>query len=90
MYSIDLAEPGEEFQQVQKRFQGRLRAVTANVTSEETVTAAIDQIISEAGSLHGMVVNAGRTNHKSALDFTEEEVHALFSINVSHDSNQGG
>lgn len=30
-----------------------------------------------------MVVNAGRTNHKAALDFTEEEIHALFNINVS-------
>lgn len=83
MYSLDLAEPGEDFLQVQKRFQGRLRSVTANVTDEDTVTAAIDQIINEAGSLHGMVVNAGRTNHKAALDFTKEEVHDLFAINVS-------
>jgi NAD(P)-dependent dehydrogenase (short-subunit alcohol dehydrogenase family) len=30
-----------------------------------------------------MVVNAGRTNHKAALDFTEEEIHALFNVNVS-------
>lgn len=43
----------------------------------------MDKIIEEAGALHGMVVNAGRTNHKSALDFTTEEIEALFSVNVS-------
>lgn len=83
MYSIDLAEPGEEFTSVAKQYSGRLRSITANVTEESTVTQAVDQIIDEAGSLHGMVVNAGRTNHKSALDFTTEEIHALFAINVS-------
>ncbi|KAK4934820.1 hypothetical protein LTR10_024013 [Elasticomyces elasticus] len=82
VYSIDLAEPGDEFNAVAKRFNGKLFAVQANVTKEETVTQAIEQIVSEAGALHGMVVNAGRTNHKSALDFTQEEIEALFSINL--------
>ena len=82
VYSIDLAEPGVEFAALSKRFPGRIYAVTANVTNEASVTAAVDQIVSEAGGLHGMVVNAGRTNHKSALEFTEEEIHALFSVNV--------
>jgi NAD(P)-dependent dehydrogenase (short-subunit alcohol dehydrogenase family) len=43
---------------------------------------AIERIIAEAGALHGMVVNAGRTNHKSALDFTQEEIEELFAVNV--------
>lgn len=43
----------------------------------------MDKIVAEAGGLHGMVVNAGRTNHKSALDFTTEEIEALFAVNVS-------
>lgn len=84
VYSIDLAEPDEEFHQVSKRFDGRLAAVTANVTQEETVIAALEQIVKEAGALHGMVVNAGRTHHKAALDFTAEEIQNLFSVNVSH------
>ena len=82
VYSIDMAEPGEDFAAVAKRFNGRLFAVQANVTKEDSVTQAVDQIVAEAGALHGMVVNAGRTNHKAALDFTEEEIHALFSVNV--------
>jgi len=82
VYSIDLATPDDEFRAVAKRFNGRLFAVQANVTKEQTVAQAIEQIVAEAGALHGMVVNAGRTNHKSALDFTQEEIEALFSVNV--------
>lgn len=82
IYSIDIGPPGEDFQAVSKRFDGKLFALTADVTKEETVTEAIDCIIAEAGALHGMVVNAGRTHHKAALDFTAEEIQNLFSINV--------
>jgi NAD(P)-dependent dehydrogenase (short-subunit alcohol dehydrogenase family) len=66
-----------------KQFNGRLFAKTANVTKEESIANAIEEIVDEAGGLHGMVVNAGRTNHKSALDFTEAEIHQLFEINAS-------
>ena len=50
-----------------RRFNGKLNAIVANVTKEETVTSAIEQIVEEVGALHGMVVNAGRTNHKAGL-----------------------
>lgn len=53
------------------------------MTKEDSIQAAVDTIISEAGALHGMVVNAGRTNHKAALDFTQAEIEALFNVNVS-------
>lgn len=86
VYSIDLAEPDDEFHQLSKRYGGRLAAVTANVTQEETVIAALEQIVQKSGALHGMVVNAGRTHHKAALDFTAEEIQNLFSVNVSHTS----
>ena len=52
------------------------------MTEESTITAAIDKIIEEAGALHGMVVNAGRTHHKAALDFTKEEIENLFNVNL--------
>jgi NAD(P)-dependent dehydrogenase (short-subunit alcohol dehydrogenase family) len=57
--------------------------VQADVTKEESIQKAVDQILDEAGSLNGMVVNAGRTNHKKALDFTTEEIEGLFAVNVS-------
>lgn len=83
VYSIDLAEPGDEFHAISKRFNDKLFAVVADVTKEESVTSAIEQIVEEAGALHGMVVNAGCTNHKAALDFTAEEIQDLFAVNVS-------
>ncbi|KAJ5775642.1 uncharacterized protein N7511_000653 [Penicillium nucicola] len=82
VYSIDIGETGDEFAALSKRFPGQLFAVTANVTQEETITAAVDKIIAEAGALHGMVVNAGRTHHKAALDFTKEEIENLFNVNL--------
>ena len=82
VYSIDIAEPGEEFAESKKKYGDKLRSISADTTKEATVTAAVDKIIEEQGAIHGMVVNAGRTNHKAALDFTEEEVMALFNINL--------
>jgi NAD(P)-dependent dehydrogenase (short-subunit alcohol dehydrogenase family) len=83
VYSIDIAEPGAEFNQLAKQFPDRLFSRTADVTKEASISKAIEEIVDEAGGLHGMVVNAGRTNHKAALDFTEDEIHQLFEINVS-------
>lgn len=84
IYSIDFADPGDEFQHLAKQYPGRLFAVQADVTKEASVQEAVDKILTEAGGLHGMVCNAGRTNHKSALDFTTEEIEALFNVNVSY------
>lgn len=52
------------------------------MTKEESIQAAVDKIIEEAGAIHGMVANAGRTKHKPALDFTLEEIDQLWSVNV--------
>jgi len=83
VYSIDLAEPGDEFSAISKRFPERITAVQANVTEETSITAAIDKIVAESGAIHGVVVNAGRTNHKAALEFSKEDIEALFAVNVS-------
>lgn len=82
VYSIDIGNPGDDFNSLSKRFPGKLHSITADVTQEETIIAAIDKIVSEAGGLHGMVVNAGRTHHKAALDFTKEEIETLFNVNL--------
>ena len=82
VFSLDIGEPGEDFHAVSKRFDGKLSSIKADVTKEETVTQALDQIIADTGALHGMVVNAGRTHHKAALDFTQDEIMNLFGINV--------
>ena len=82
VYSIDIGETGEEFAALAKSYPGRVFAVNANVAEEATIIAAVDQIIAEAGALHGMVANAGRTHHKAALDFTKEEIENLFNVNL--------
>ena len=74
VFSIDVGEAGDDFSAVAKKFPSKLHAIKADVTNEENVTAAVDRIIEQAGAIHGMVVNAGRTKHKPALDFTTEEI----------------
>ncbi|KAJ5437880.1 uncharacterized protein N7458_008878 [Penicillium daleae] len=82
IYSIDIGEVGDDFESLSKRFPGQLFAIQADVTQEASISGAVDKIVEEAGALHGIVVNAGRTNHKAALDFTTEEIQALFSVNL--------
>lgn len=86
VYSIDVRSPGtdaeDEIVIVSNKYPGRLCSVVADVTKEAGITAAIDHIVDKAGAIHGVVVNAGRTNHTPALDFTEEDIHALFSVNL--------
>ncbi|TKA62606.1 hypothetical protein B0A49_09177 [Cryomyces minteri] len=81
VYSIDFGSVGSDFDAVAQRFPGRLLALNADVTSEASVTEAVDKIIAEAGGLHGIVCNAGRTKHKPALDFTTEEIKQQWSVN---------
>lgn len=83
VYSIDIGETGEEFDSVAKQHPGKLHAIKADVTKEESVTGAIEKILKQAGGLHGMVVNAGRTKHKPALDFATDEIEQLWNVNVS-------
>ncbi|KAI0098987.1 NAD(P)-binding protein [Hypoxylon sp. NC0597] len=83
VYSIDYADEIEDdFKTICEMYPGQLSALKADVTDEGSITKAIDQVLAEAGALHGVVVNAGRTNHKSALDFTSEEIEALIAVNL--------
>ncbi|KAF2238516.1 NAD(P)-binding protein [Viridothelium virens] len=82
VFSIDIGDTGEDFLDVQKQFPGKLHAIKADVTKEDTIIQALDSIIEQVGSVNGMVVNAGRTKHKPALDFTTEEIDQLWSINL--------
>ena len=79
---------GEELAAVEKSFPGRIASVIADIRDEDQIQAAVDKIVAAEGALHGMVCNAGITNHKSALDFTKEEIERLFSINVSTSSSR--
>jgi NAD(P)-dependent dehydrogenase (short-subunit alcohol dehydrogenase family) len=80
--AIDIGTPGEEFAALSKQYPHQLFALQADVTKEDSIQAAVDEILKSAGALHGMVCNAGRTKHKPALDFTTEEIDQLWGVNL--------
>lgn len=82
VFSLDLFEPGDEFLALQAANPKRLDYINCDVTSEESVTSAIDAIISKKGAVHGLVANAGMTKHQPALDFDRAQLEKLFNLNV--------
>ncbi|KAI8941187.1 hypothetical protein NX059_002424 [Plenodomus lindquistii] len=82
IYSLDIGDPSEDFHALSSKYPNQLFSLTADVTSEASLTTAVDRILEEAGALHGMVCNAGRTKHKPALDFTTEEIDQLWGVNL--------
>ena len=82
VYSLDLMEPGEDFASLQKRYPN-FQFIQTDVTSEESVQKAVDQVVEETGRIDGMVANAGMTKHQPALDFERSELEKLFNLNVS-------
>jgi NAD(P)-dependent dehydrogenase (short-subunit alcohol dehydrogenase family) len=82
VYSLDLFEPGEEFAAIQAANPKRLHYINCNVTSEESITSAIDAVVSAQGAIHGFVANAGMTKHQPALDFSRAQIDQLFNLNV--------
>ncbi|UPL02506.1 hypothetical protein LCI18_013440 [Fusarium solani-melongenae] len=82
VFSLDLFEPGDEFLAVQTANPKRLSYINCDVTSEESITSAIDTIISKRGAIHGLVANAGMTKHQPALDFDRAQLDKLFNLNV--------
>lgn len=82
IYSLDLFEPGEEFQALCKANPKRLHYLQCDVTNEESVIKAVDQIVEQAGRIDGMIANAGMTKHQPALNFDRPQLDKLFNLNV--------
>jgi len=55
VYSLDLFEPGEEFQALSQANPKRLHYLHCDVTSEESVTKAVDTIVERSSRIDGMV-----------------------------------
>ncbi len=61
----------------------KVTAIAVDVSSEEQIIAAYQQVIKEHGRLDCVVANAGQPpTSKSVLDMTTEQYHALLSINM--------
>jgi NAD(P)-dependent dehydrogenase (short-subunit alcohol dehydrogenase family) len=82
VYSLDLFEPGEEFQALQKAHPKRVHYLHCDVTSEAGVTKTIDQIVAQSGRIDGMIANAGMTKHQPALNFDQPQLEQMFNLNV--------
>jgi NAD(P)-dependent dehydrogenase (short-subunit alcohol dehydrogenase family) len=82
IYSLDISSPGEDFAAMQKKYPNKLTYIQTDVTSEESVTKAIDSIAEAEGRFDGMIANAGMTRHQPALDFSMAQVEQLFRLNV--------
>jgi len=82
VYSLDIFEPGDEFLCLAKENPQRLQYLYCDVTSEESVTSAIDVIVAARGAIHGLVANAGMTKHQPALNFDRPQLEKLFNLNV--------
>lgn len=82
VYSMDLMDPSEDFAELSKKYRN-FKYIQMDVTSEESVTKAIDGIVEAEGAIHGLVANAGMTKHQPALEFSRAQVEQLFNLNVS-------
>ncbi len=67
---------------MQKRFPNKIQYIQTDVTSEESVTKAIDTIVEKVGQLDGMIANAGVTRHLPAFEFSMVQVEQLFRLNI--------
>ena len=81
MYSLDINEPGADFESLHRQRKD-FRFVKTDVTKKESVDKAIEEIYRKEGRLDGFIANAGMTKHQPALDFSEEQLHQLFELNV--------
>ncbi|KAL4882688.1 hypothetical protein BJY04DRAFT_227021 [Aspergillus karnatakaensis] len=82
VYSLDISSPSDPFTSLSKKYPNRFSYIQTDVTTESSVTAALDQIVSEQSRFDGLIANAGATKHQPALDFTLDQVRKLFELNV--------
>ncbi|CAL8579992.1 hypothetical protein XPA_005725 [Xanthoria parietina] len=81
VYSLDIDDPGQAFWELKQRYSN-LEYIAVDIREKETIESAIENIYSHKGSLDGFVANAGMTKHQPALDFSEEQLHQIFDLNV--------
>jgi NAD(P)-dependent dehydrogenase (short-subunit alcohol dehydrogenase family) len=65
-----------------RRFQVDLRTAELDVASQESVDAAIQQIVRESGRLDVVIRNAGHMVYGPAEAFTPEQLAQIYDINV--------
>ena len=59
-----------------------IKTIALDVTSDESVAAAIGRIASDEGALYGLVNNAGVTKRCCFEDFPESKIREIFEVNT--------
>ncbi|KAF7514910.1 hypothetical protein G7054_g14901 [Neopestalotiopsis clavispora] len=80
VFSLDIQQPGEDFAALAKLHPGKLEFVQTDITNEESVKSAIDEVATRGGRFDGLIANAGATKHLPALDFTLEQFERLYKL----------
>ncbi|KIV92218.1 hypothetical protein PV10_06676 [Exophiala mesophila] len=75
--------PVKDFSSLEAEFGVKTRYIKTDVTSEESLTHAFEQSISELGSLDGCVTAAGIVLDKPFVQHTWKEVSRIQEINVN-------
>ncbi|KAL2814877.1 hypothetical protein BDW59DRAFT_176317 [Aspergillus cavernicola] len=82
VYSLDISTPSTPFTTLATKNPSKLTFIHTDVTSESSVSAALDRIVADQSRFDGLIANAGATKHQPALDFTLDQVKRLFDLNV--------
>ncbi|KAL4949637.1 hypothetical protein BDW69DRAFT_188120 [Aspergillus filifer] len=82
VFSLDISTPSDPFNELATKNPKRFSFIQTDVTSEESVNAALENIVTQTGRLDGLIANAGATKHQPALDFSLDQVKRLFELNV--------
>jgi len=62
--------------------EGALTPITLDVTDSDALVGVVDEFVSSAGPLSGLVHAAGRYSDVPALDITMDEVRSTFETNL--------
>lgn len=82
VFSLDISEPPEEYLDTKKQYDDQLHFIHCDVTSEDDVRKAIDEVVAKVNRIDGFVSNAGIARHHDAFEIDAAYLHKMFSVNV--------
>ena len=81
VFALDYVIP-EDIQLQYKSLKENFKTIQADVSSEESVNAAIEQILKEKEAIHILVNNAGITRDNLLIKMSEKEWDSVLDTNL--------
>jgi len=81
VFALDYVIP-DEIKLQDSSFKERFKTIQADVSSEESVNAAIEQILKEKEAIHILVNNAGITRDNLLIKMSEKEWDSILDTNL--------